>query len=191
MEFDVKAISTDSSVVKDVWVFQVDSKNRWSLIEETLGHSFGAEKRHGLTVLMADDDFDDCFLAREAWDELQTDHRLRFVHDGQEVLDYIYHKGSYQDQLASPSPALILLDLNMPKKNGFEVLGTLRDDPQLRTIPIIVFTTTKNTSQIVQAYRAGANAFISKPTTYEGYVAILRAIEGFWLTLIELPINKT
>jgi len=168
-------------------VLEVNSENKWPSMAEEMKHSLAVSKRHSVTVLMADDDLDDCLLVREAWDELKTDHRLRFVHDGQEVLDYLYHQGQHQDHQASPSPALILLDLNMPKKNGREVLNVLKYDPQLRTIPIIVFTTTKNMEHIIQTYKDGANAYMSKPTSYEGYVHALKAIEFFWLTLAKLP----
>ena len=167
--------------------FEIDSGNRCPSRAEELMQALAVNRQHNRTVLMADDDIDDCLLAQEAWGELQTDHLLRFVHDGQEVLDYLYHQGKHQDPQASPSPALILLDFNMPKKNGLEVLGVLKGDSQLRTIPIIVFTTSKNIDHITQTYKTGANAFMAKPMSYEGYVNRLKAIEFFWLTLAELP----
>lgn len=149
--------------------------------------SGGTRKRPQMTVLMADDDYDDCLLARDAWDELQTEHLLRFVHDGQELLDYVFHNGPQHGHHSSPLPALILLDLNMPKKNGMEVIQVLKSDVRMRTIPIIVFTTTKNIDHIIQTYKEGANAFMSKPNSYGGYVNALRAIETFWLKLAQLP----
>ena len=155
---------------------------------EEMERMLSVSKRNRLTVLMADDDFDDCLLAREAWEELKTDHLLRFVHDGQELLDYVYHEGHHQDPRTSPSPALILLDLNMPKKSGMEVVRVLKGDLQLQTIPIIVFSTTKNIDHIIQTYKNGANAFMSKPTSYEGYVNALKSIEVFWLTFAEIPL---
>ena len=154
---------------------------------EGMDFSENSRKRPRMTILMADDDYDDCLLARDAWDELKTDHLLRFVHDGQELLDYLYHNGSHHDELSAPLPALILLDLNMPKKNGMEVIQVLKGDVRMRTIPIIVFSTTKNIDHILKSYKGGANAFMSKPNSFGGYVNALRAIECFWLTLAELP----
>lgn len=179
--------ATEERIAGVASVFGVDSVYGNPCMLEEMDPSVTVRKRHRVTVLMADDDFDDCLLAREAWDELKTDHLLRFVHDGQELLDYVHHEGQHQDYQSSPSPALILLDLNMPKKNGMEVLSVLKGDPRLRTIPVIVFTTTKNIDHVIQTYRDGANAFMSKPTSFEGYVTALKSIELFWLTLAEIP----
>lgn len=140
-----------------------------------------------VTILMVDDDSDDCLLAQEAWEEIKSENELRFVHDGQEVLDYIYHHGPYAKPQSSPRPGIILLDLNMPKKNGHEVLNILKTDPQLHTIPIVVFTTTKNSDEILHAYKEGANAFMTKPTSFEGYRDTLLAVDRYWLHLVQLP----
>ena len=86
---------------------------------------------------MADDDSDDCLLAKEAWEEIQSQNELRFVHDGQEVLDYVFHQGPYTLHQYAPRPGIILLDLNMPKKNGHEVLRVLKSDHDLQTIPVV------------------------------------------------------
>ena len=155
---------------------------------EQLCYAPEAQKGQRVTVLMADDDVDDCLLAQEAWEELGTHHILRFVHDGQEALDYVYHQKQHQNHHASPSPALILLDLNMPKKSGREVLKLLKTDPNCRTIPIIIFTTSKNIDHIMQTYQDGANAFMAKPSSYEGYFNAFKSIELFWLTLAEIPL---
>ena len=141
----------------------------------------------GSTILMADDDADDCLLAQEAWDEIKSGHELRFVHDGQEVLDYVLHRGPYTTHQLAPRPGIILLDLNMPKKNGHEVLGAIKSNANLQTIPIIVFTTTRHIDEIIRAYKEGANAFMTKPTTFEGYRDTLRAVNHFWLHLVQLP----
>lgn len=142
----------------------------------------------GTTILMADDDADDCLLAKEAWDEIASGHELRFVHDGQEVLDYVLRRGPYTADQAAPKPGIILLDLNMPKKNGHEVLGIVKSHIDLRTIPIIVFTTTKHIDEVIRAYKEGANAFMTKPTTFEGYRDTLKSVDNFWLHLVQLPI---
>ncbi len=141
----------------------------------------------GITILMADDDPDDCLLAREAWEEIKSGHELRFVHDGQEILDYVLRRGLYTTQQSAPRPRIILLDLNMPKKNGHEVLGVLKTNPELQTIPIIVFTTTRHIDEIIRAYQEGANAFMTKPSTFEGYRDTFRAVDHFWLRLVQLP----
>ena len=141
----------------------------------------------GMTILMAEDDADDCLLAQEAWEEIKSGHELRFVHDGQEILDYVLHRGLYTTQQSAPRPGIILLDLNMPKKNGYEVLGVLKTNPELQTIPIIVFTTTRHIDEIIRAYKEGANAFMTKPSTFEGYRDAFRAVDHFWLHLVQLP----
>ncbi len=141
----------------------------------------------GMPILMADDDADDCLLAQEAWEEIKSGHELRFVHDGQEVLDYVLHRGLYTTQQSAPRPGIILLDLNMPKKNGHEVLRAVKTNPEVQTIPIIVFTTTRHDDEIIRAYKEGANAFMTKPSTFEGYRDTLRAVNHFWLHLAQLP----
>lgn len=139
------------------------------------------------TILMADDDSDDCFLAQEAWEEIQSPHELRFVHDGQEVLDYLFREGRYTQSQSAPPPGLILLDLNMPKKNGLEVLRILKVHTTHQHIPIIVFSTTKHDEEIIQVYLEGANAFVAKPSSFEGYCQTLSTIDRFWFQAAQLP----
>jgi len=141
----------------------------------------------GITVLMADDDDDDCMLAKEAWKELNTPNHLRFVRDGEELMEYLQHRGAYSDPKESPPPGLILLDLNMPKKNGYEALREIKTDPYLRKIPVIVFTTSTNEEDISQVYDLGANSFVGKPSNYDGYVTLLGTLNTFWLQLVKLP----
>lgn len=140
-----------------------------------------------ITILMADDDSDDCLIAREAWEEIGSHNELRFVVDGQEVLDYVFHHGQYLQPQSAPRPGIILLDLNMPKKNGHEVLHILKTHPDLQTIPIVVFTTTRNSEDILKTYKEGANAFMAKPTSFEGYRDTLLAVDNYWLRLVQLP----
>ncbi len=141
----------------------------------------------GFTILMADDDTDDCLLAREAWEEIKSGHELRFVHDGQEVLDYVFHRGRYTKHHSAPRPGIILLDLNMPKKNGHEVLGVIKTHADLQTIPIVIFTTTRHSDEIHRAYQEGANAFMTKPTSFEGYCHVLQTLDRFWFQVAQLP----
>jgi two-component system, response regulator len=149
--------------------------------------SIAQGNRQSRIILMVDDDSDDCLLAQEAWEELQSGNELRFVHDGQAVLDYLYHCGEFAQPPSAPRPGIILLDLNMPKKNGHEVLEVLKRDHALHTIPIVVFTTTRSSDEIIRAYQEGANAFMTKPTSFEGYRDTLLALDHYWLRLVQLP----
>jgi CheY-like chemotaxis protein len=114
---------------------------------------------------------------------------LRFVEDGDELLDYLYHRGKYADAGSSPSPGLILLDLNMPRKDGREALREIKADPDLRRIPVVVLTTSKAEEDIYRTYDLGANSFITKPVSFEGLVAVMRDIGRYWIEIVELPPN--
>ncbi|MGB7442019.1 MAG: response regulator [Coleofasciculaceae cyanobacterium] len=143
--------------------------------------------RHPLTILMADDDPDDCMLAHEALGELHKSHDLRFVGDGEELLDYLYHRGKYTQRESAPRPALILLDLNMPKKDGREALKQIKSDPQLRNIPILVLTTSRAEEDIHHSYHLGANSFITKPVTFSSLVELMKTLSKYWFEIVELP----
>lgn len=126
-------------------------------------------------------------LAADALAESRVVNDLRFVHDGTELLDYLYHRGQYVDHAASPSPGLILLDLNMPRKDGREALREIKADPDLRRIPIVVLTTSKAEEDIYRTYDLGANSFITKPVSFEGLVNVMREIGRYWIEIVELP----
>jgi CheY-like chemotaxis protein len=141
-----------------------------------------------VTILMADDDDDDCILVREALAESRLINQLQVVKDGEELMDYLYHRGKYVEKSTSPSPGLILLDLNMPKKDGREALREIKADPNLRKIPVIILTTSKAEEDIYRTYDLGANSFIIKPVTFSALVEVMKSIGKYWLEIVELPI---
>ncbi|NES19385.1 MAG: response regulator [Symploca sp. SIO3E6] len=137
---------------------------------------------------MADDDPDDCMLAKEALVESRLANDLRFVSDGEELLDYLHHRGKYTQLGSSPRPGLILLDLNMPKKDGREALKEIKADPNLRYIPIVVLTTSKAEEDIHRSYDLGANSFIVKPVTFSSLVEVMKTLRKYWFEIVELPL---
>jgi CheY-like chemotaxis protein len=140
-----------------------------------------------VTILMADDDMDDREFARTAMQESRLMNELRFVEDGEELLDYLYRRGAYSDPKSSPRPGLILLDLNMPRKDGREALREIKSDPALRQIPVVVLTTSKAEEDILRSYDLGANCFISKPVTFNGLVEVVKVLDKHWFQIVELP----
>jgi CheY-like chemotaxis protein len=144
------------------------------------------EKAEPIAILMADDDADDRMLARDAWQESRLGNTFRFVEDGQELMDYLHRKGKYAHEDA-PRPGLILLDLNMPRKDGRQALQEIKSDPELRRIPVVVLTTSKTEEDILRTYDLGANSFISKPVTFERLVDIVRTLGTYWFNIVELP----
>ena|SRR2546423_13565536 len=142
-----------------------------------------------IVILMADDDADDRLLAKDALAECQLGHDLHFVENGEELMDYLRRRGSYA-QSAAPRPGLILLDLNMPKKDGREALREIKSDPELRKIPVVVLTTSKADTDIGQIYELGANSFISKPVTFDSLVSVMKILGDYWFQTVELPVKK-
>jgi len=145
-------------------------------------------RRTTVTILMADDDEDDCMLAHEALAESRLANDLHFVRDGEELMDYLYRRGKYVDSRSSPRPGLILLDLNMPKKDGREALKEIKADPSFRQIPIVVLTTSKAEEDIYRSYDLGANSFITKPVTFASLVEVMKTIGKYWFEIVELPL---
>ncbi len=146
-------------------------------------------QRTTVTILMADDDEDDFMLAREALAESRLANDLRFVKDGEELLDYLYRRGRYSQESNSPRPGIILLDLNMPKKDGREALKEIKADPNLRQIPIVVLTTSKAEEEIYHIYDLGANSFITKPVTFSSLVEVMKTLGKYWFEIVELPLE--
>ena len=128
-------------------------------------------------------------LAADALEASRVVNDLRFVEDGEELLDYLYHRNQYTDPLSSPTPGLILLDLNMPRKDGREALREIKADPELRRIPVVVLTTSKAEEDIYRTYDLGANSFITKPVSFDGLVSVMRDIGRYWIEIVELPPN--
>lgn len=139
-----------------------------------------------ISLLIADDDPDDRLLAEEALVESRLANGMFFVEDGEQLLDFLNQRGIYADQ-ELPRPGLILLDLNMPRKDGREALQEIKADPNLRRIPVVVLTTSKAEEDILRTYDLGVNSFIVKPVTFEQLVEVMRALGRYWFEIVELP----
>ena len=140
-----------------------------------------------ITILMADDDADDRQMTREAFEASHLANDLRFVNDGVELLDYLCRRNQYADPALSPRPGLILLDLNMPKKDGRQALREIKDDPNLRNIRIVVMTTSKAEEDILRTYDLGASSYVTKPVTFTALVDVIKTMGKYWLEIVELP----
>jgi CheY-like chemotaxis protein len=139
-----------------------------------------------VVLLMADDDPDDVMLAREALAESRIANDFHSVSNGNELLDYLRHEGEFS-QSPSPRPKLILLDLNMPKKDGREVLKDIKADPLFRAIPVVVLTTSNAEEDVATAYASGAASYIQKPVTFQGLVKVMQALGNYWFQIVQLP----
>jgi CheY-like chemotaxis protein len=140
-----------------------------------------------MIILLAEDDPDDRYLISEALDENKIINQLFIVEDGEELLDYLNHRGKYSDAEKWPRPGLILLDLNMPRKDGRQVLEEIKLVPELRRIPVIVLTTSQSEEDITRSYDLGISGFITKPVTFSGLLEVFKAIESYWLQIVVLP----
>jgi CheY-like chemotaxis protein len=145
------------------------------------------KQRGPFTILIADDDADDCLLVQEALRESSQPHELRIVRDGQQLLDYLRQQGEFAADSPTPRPDLILLDLKMPRKDGREALAELKADRRLRSIPIVVLTTSTARDDIGFCYRMGVNSYLTKPSTFRGLVDLLATVCKYWFELAELP----
>ena len=143
-----------------------------------------------VTILMADDDEDDRLLALDALKEGRVLNNLHCVEDGVELLEYLRREGKFADPATSPRPSLILLDLNMPRMDGREALQHIKADPTLRSIPVVILTTSKEEEDMIRGYDLGAASYITKPVNFEGLVDLMRAIGRYWIEFVELPNNK-
>lgn len=142
-----------------------------------------------ITILMADDDPDDRVLTKDALEENRLANDLHFVEDGEELMDYLHQRGKFSEQNA-PFPGLILLDLNMPRKDGREALAEIKAHPKLKHIPVIVLTTSKAEEDIFKTYDLGVSSFITKPVTFEDLVRVTKAIGNYWFGIVKLPNRK-
>lgn len=140
-----------------------------------------------IVILMADDDEEDRMLVADAIQETGAKADLHFVGDGEELLDYLHRRGRFAAPEAAPRPSLILLDLNMPRKDGREALQEIKRDPQLRRIPIVVLSTSKANDDVMRSYSLGASSFISKPGSFDGLVRVMEALRHYWLEVVHLP----
>lgn len=139
-----------------------------------------------IKILMAEDDIDDQILVKRAFRAAHTLNDLACVNNGEELLQYLRRQGTFSD---ATCPDLLLLDLNMPKKDGREALTEIRDDPQLRHIPVIVLTTSDADEDILRSYQLGANSYIKKPVTFEKMVEVVQTLRQYWVGIVKLPPN--
>ncbi|GAC14441.1 response regulator [Aliiglaciecola lipolytica] len=146
--------------------------------------------KKSLVILMADDDDDDRLLAQDALNESRVLNNLQCVEDGVELMNYLKRNGKYADKEAYPRPGLILLDLNMPRMDGREALAEIKADPNLKSIPVVILTTSKEEEDKVKGYDSGAASYITKPVNFEGLVEVMKALGKYWVEIVELPDNK-
>jgi CheY-like chemotaxis protein len=139
-----------------------------------------------LTILLADDDEEDRELARDALQDSRLANEMKFVVDGQDLLDYLRHQGRWSEEDA-PRPGIILLDLNMPKMDGREALAEIKADESLRRIPVVVLTTSKDEADVLSTYDLGVSSFITKPVTFGGLVDVMKTWTQYWFEIVELP----
>ncbi len=152
-----------------------------------------SKESSGIVILMADDDDDDFLLTQKALNQSKLLNTLCRVKDGEELLHYLRGEGEYADatnERCCKRPGVILLDLNMPKKDGREALREIKSDPELRDIPVVVFTTSKAEEDIFKSYQLGVNSFITKPVTFEGLLGVMQALGKYWFEIVELPTNN-
>ena len=140
-----------------------------------------------VTILLVEDNLDDITITKKALKEAKLVNRLHVVRDGQEALDFLQHQGQYQDSATSPKPGLILLDINLPKLNGIEVLAYIKQDPGLKRIPVVMLTMSKREEDMVKSYDKGCNSFIQKPVEFERFVELVKEIGLYWGLLNLIP----
>jgi CheY-like chemotaxis protein len=142
-----------------------------------------------ITILIADDDPDDRELTRDALQECRLANDVSFVEDGEELLDYLHRRGKHAGRAGEPLPGLILLDLNMPRKDGREALKEIKAQPEFRRIPIVVLTTSKADEDILRTYDLGVNSYVTKPVTFDSLVDTIKIIGRYWFEIVELPVE--
>jgi len=141
-----------------------------------------------MTILMADDDDEDREITQEALQDSRLANEMRFVVDGQDLMDYLRREGAYEDPAVdAPRPGIILLDLNMPKKDGREALAEIKADERLRRIPVVVLTTSKDEEDVFRTYDLGVSSFITKPVTFAGLVEVMNTFSRYWFEVVDLP----
>jgi CheY-like chemotaxis protein len=149
-----------------------------------------SSNKQGIVILMADDDDDDFLLTQKALKQSKLLNTLHRVQDGEELLEYLRREGEYSDKDNCPRPGVILLDLNMPRKDGREALKEIKSDEKLRDIPIVVFTTSKAEEDIYKSYQLGVNSFITKPVTFDGLIQVMQTLGKYWFEIVELPVKN-
>ena len=137
-----------------------------------------------IEILLVEDNPGDVRLIQEALRDGKVWNNPHVVTDGEAALDFVYRRGTFTD---APRPDMILLDLNLPKKDGREVLATIKGDPELKRIPVVVLTTSKEEEDVLRAYNLAANCYVTKPVEFDQFMKVIRMIEDFWLTIVALP----
>lgn len=137
-------------------------------------------------ILLAEDNPGDIDLTKEALEQGKVLHHLNVVNDGAKLLSFLRREGEY---VHAPRPDLILLDLNLPKRNGREVLADIKEDPDLRQIPVVVLTSSQSDKDILKAYDLHANCYVSKPLDLDQFLHVIKSIENYWLSVVRLPIE--
>ncbi|HEY1618143.1 MAG TPA: response regulator [Streptosporangiaceae bacterium] len=135
-------------------------------------------------VLLVEDDEGDALMTREAFEYYKIRNTLHVVTDGEKALQFVRRTGEYKD---APRPGLILMDLNLPRRDGLEVLAELKQDPDLRVIPVVILTTSQAEEDILRSYSLHANAYVSKPVDFERFIDVIRQIDSFFITVVRLP----
>ncbi len=139
---------------------------------------------HPIDILLVEDNPGDIELTQEAFAESKICNRIFVVHDGVEAIDFLKRRGAFSDAVR---PDVVLLDLNMPRMDGKEVLEVVKNDPDLKLIPIVILTSSEAEKDIVKSYRLHANCYINKPVDLERFLEVVRAVEDFWLSVVKLP----
>ncbi|MBJ7427719.1 MAG: response regulator [Bacteroidia bacterium] len=147
-------------------------------------------KAKSIHIVIAEDDEEDRMLTREAMIESRVKNTVHFVEDGEYLMDYLHNKGDFSDKSKYPAPGLILLDLNMPRKDGREALKEIKSNEHLKRIPVVILTTSKAEEDIIRTYNLGVNSFITKPVTFEGMINVMKTLGTYWLDIVELPANN-
>lgn len=150
-------------------------------------HESTANRVETAVVLLVEDDPDDQALMRRVFRKSRYPVSLQIVTDGQEAMDYLLRRGPFEDPHGTPRPDLVLLDLNMPNLDGKQVLARMQADPDLRPIPVVVLTTSRQQRDVMECYQLGCNSFITKPAEMDDLIKMLRALESYWLDLVTLP----
>lgn len=140
-----------------------------------------------ISILVADDDADDRLLIKEAFEENRIANDINFVEDGEQLMGFLRREGEYSHLENNPYPGLVLLDLNMPRKDGREALAEMKADPNLCRVPVVVLTTSKEEEDIVRTYGLGVSSFITKPVTFDDLVTLTRVLTAYWIEIVELP----
>jgi CheY-like chemotaxis protein len=150
-------------------------------------HAMARDNLQPVKILLVEDNLQDIEITRRAFTQGHVRNELFAVRDGEEALDYLYRRGRFTDPATSPRPGMILLDLNLPKLSGIEVLQQIKQDEDLKSIPVIVLTVSQRDEDVVQSYRLGVNTYIQKPVEFENFMRVVTAIEEYWILIATLP----